>query len=42
MVVAPWVVSDELWSLIEPLLPKVQRRYRHPGRKRLDDPKLEF
>jgi len=35
----PWEVSDELWALIEPLLPQVQRRYRYPGRKRLDDRK---
>src|SRR5215208_1734643 len=33
----PWVVSDELWKRIEPLLPKVERRFRFPGRKRLDD-----
>jgi transposase len=33
----PWVVSDELWGRIEPLLPKVQRRFRCPGRKRLPD-----
>ena len=31
------LVSDELWELIEPLIPKVRRRYRYPGRKRLDD-----
>jgi transposase len=37
MAVAPWVVSDELWELIEPLLPKVERRFRYPGRKRLPD-----
>jgi transposase len=35
----PWEVQDDLWELIEPLLPKVRRRYRHPGRKRLDDRK---
>jgi transposase len=35
----PWEVEDELWELIEPLLPKTQRRYRYPGRKRLDDRK---
>ncbi|MEN3541373.1 IS5 family transposase [Microbispora sp. ZYX-F-249] len=33
----PWEVSDELWAVIEPLLPKHQRRTRYPGRKRLDD-----
>src|SRR5689334_18884693 len=36
----PWEVDDDLWALIEPLLPKVERRYRHPGRKRLDDRKV--
>jgi transposase len=35
----PWEVEDGLWELIEPLLPKVERRFRHPGRKRLDDRK---
>jgi transposase len=33
----PWIVQDSLWERIEPLLPKVERRRRHPGRKRLDD-----
>jgi transposase len=33
----PWVVPDELWERIEPLLPKVERRFRYPGRKRLPD-----
>src|ERR1043165_7869611 len=37
MASAPWVVSDELWSRIEPLLPRVERRFRYPGRKRLPD-----
>jgi transposase len=37
MAVAPWIVSDELWERIEPLLPKVERRFRFPGRKRLPD-----
>src|SRR5712692_11705129 len=37
MAVAPWIVSDELWELVEPLLPERQRRFRYPGRKRLDD-----
>lgn len=31
------LVSDELWARIEPVLPVVERRYRYPGRKRLDD-----
>ena len=34
---APWVVSDELWKRVEPLLPRVERRFRYPGRKRLPD-----
>ncbi|WP_428834741.1 transposase, partial [Nonomuraea recticatena] len=33
------MVPDSLWERIEPLLPKVERRTRHPGRKRLDDRK---
>jgi transposase len=37
MAVAPWIVSDELWELFEPLLPKKERRFRYPGRKRFDD-----
>jgi transposase len=36
----PWVVPDELWARIEPLLPVVPRRADHPGRKRLDDRKV--
>jgi transposase len=35
----PWEVEDSLWELIEPLLPKAERRFRHPGRRRLDDRK---
>ena len=35
----PWEVEDDLWELIEPLLPQVERRFRYPGRKRLDDRK---
>ena len=37
MAVAPWIVSDELWELFEPLLPMKERRFRYPGRRRLDD-----
>jgi hypothetical protein len=33
----PWEVSEGLRAVIEPLLPKVERRSRYPGRKRLDD-----
>src|SRR5258708_37029555 len=35
--VAPWIVSDQLWQRVEPLLPKVERRFRYPGRKRVPD-----
>ena len=34
------LVSDELWTIIEPLIPKVERRYRFPGRRRIDDRKV--
>ena len=37
MAVAPWIVPDELWELVEPLLPVRERRFRYPGRKRLPD-----
>jgi transposase len=37
MAVAPWIVSNELWELVEPLLPKRERRFRYPGRRRLPD-----
>jgi len=30
-------LDDELWKLIEPLLPVRKRRLHHPGRKRIDD-----
>jgi transposase, IS5 family len=30
-------VPDELWEVVEPLIPVVARRFRHPGRRRLDD-----
>ena len=35
----PWEVGGGLWERIEPLLPVIERRFRHPGRKRLDDRK---
>ena len=31
------LVSDELWAIVEPLIPKVARRFKHPGRKRIPD-----
>jgi transposase len=37
MAVAPWIVVDVLWGRFEPLVPKKERRFRYPGRKRLDD-----
>ncbi|MFE4779778.1 IS5 family transposase [Streptomyces sp. NPDC056716] len=36
----PWIVPDELWARIEPLLPVVPRQPDHPGRRRLDDRKV--
>lgn len=33
----PWIVSDDLWARIEPLLPVKPRPRHHPGRKRLPD-----
>src|SRR4051794_10111878 len=38
VVETPWIVADELWRRIEPLLPpRPPRRYRYPGRKPLSD-----
>src|SRR5436189_4219859 len=37
MASAPWIVSDGLWARFEPLLPRKERRFRYPGRRRLDD-----
>jgi len=35
------LIDDDLWALIEPLLPAPKpRRKRYPGRKRLDDRKV--
>ena len=32
------LMDDELWAIVEPLLPKRKpRRFRHPGRKPLDN-----
>lgn len=33
----PWEVDDDLWAVVEALLPKIERRTRHPGRKRHPD-----
>jgi transposase len=37
MATAPWIVQDVLWEKVTPLLPRKERRFRYPGRKRLDD-----
>jgi transposase len=29
------ILDDELWQIIEPLIPKKKRRFRYPGRNRL-------
>jgi transposase len=31
------IVSDEFWEIVEPLIPVVPRRFKHPGRKRIPD-----
>jgi transposase len=31
------LIEDDLWAVIEPLLPKRRRRKRNPGRQRLSD-----
>jgi transposase len=33
----PWRVSDGFWRRVRPELPVVERRFRYPGRKRIDD-----
>jgi transposase len=37
MASAPWFVSDEFWGRIAPEPPRPERRFRYPGRRRLDD-----
>jgi Transposase and inactivated derivatives len=34
------LVDDELWAIVQPLLPKTSRRKMYPGRKPLDDRKV--
>ncbi|MEU5326112.1 IS5 family transposase [Streptomyces parvus] len=34
---SPWIVPDDLWERIEPLLPKKERRFRYPGRRPVPD-----
>ncbi len=31
------LLDDELWELIEPILPVKERRFRYPGRKPVDN-----
>lgn len=31
------IVPDDLWALIEPILPRSKRRFRYPGRKPVDN-----
>lgn len=33
----PWRLSDGLWERVRPLLPVIERRFRYPGRRRIDD-----
>jgi transposase len=35
----PWLVDDDLWTRIEPLIPKQQQRSA-PGRRPVDDRKV--
>jgi transposase len=37
MAAESWRVPDGLWAQIEPLIPRVERRFRYPGRKRVAD-----
>jgi transposase len=31
------LLDDALWAIIEPVIPKKERRFRNPGRKRIPD-----
>jgi len=37
MAAEPWRVPDVLWEEIEPLIPRPERRFRYPGRRRWDE-----
>jgi transposase len=37
LLMAKPILDDELWKLIEPLIPKKKRRFRYPGRKPVTD-----
>ena len=34
---AKQILDDELWQIIEPIIPKKKRRFRYPGRKPISD-----
>jgi transposase len=34
---AKQILNDELWQIIEPIIPKKKRRFRYPGRKSVPD-----
>ena len=34
---AKQILNDELWQIIEPIIPKKKRRFRYPGRKPIPD-----
>ena len=34
---AKQILNDELWQIIEPIIPKKKRRFRYPGRKPVPD-----
>jgi transposase len=31
------ILDDELWEIIEPVIPNRKRRFRYPGRKAVPD-----
>ena len=31
------ILDDQLWKIVEPLIPKKKRRFRYPGRKPISD-----
>jgi transposase len=33
----PWRLPDGFWQRLQPLLPVAERRFRYPGRKRIDE-----
>lgn len=37
MAAEPWRVPEALWEEIEALIPRPERRFRYPGRKRWDE-----